>query len=259
MTLEFQVFSDIHLELLTPTALPRIPPRAKYLFLAGDIGGIKNENYTKFLDYCSANWEKVFYVFGNHEFYNRHSIETVIEKTQEIINTYPNIHLLNNSHVELDGYIIYGFIGWTKSIFPTTRQAKEYLNDYKYISTREGPLTIARQDELANTGTQLFKEFITNQTENKPIIVLTHFPPIQYSKYIGRRNSSDSLLQDYYGWPNLLEKKQINSENIICWISGHTHEAYDIIQSGIRYINNPIRYLGEHTGFTSDPYSITLA
>lgn len=44
---------------------PKIKPLAKYLFLAGDIGTISN----KYDSYCANNWEKTFYVLGNHEFY----------------------------------------------------------------------------------------------------------------------------------------------------------------------------------------------
>lgn len=52
--LSIQIISDIHLEFYK--SLPKIIPKSKYLFLAGDIGTIQNtyDNKIKnFLTYCS--------------------------------------------------------------------------------------------------------------------------------------------------------------------------------------------------------------
>ena len=59
-TLLLQIFSDIHIELWNK--MPEIPVMAKYLFLAGDIIQLNHPLFYKFFDYCSANWEKVFYI-----------------------------------------------------------------------------------------------------------------------------------------------------------------------------------------------------
>ena len=79
----FQLFSDIHLELLKSSKFPKIKPLTDYLFLAGDIGKINTPNYEPFFDYCSENWKKVFYVLGNHEFYNSNKdFKTLNQKIQ---------------------------------------------------------------------------------------------------------------------------------------------------------------------------------
>ena len=44
---------------------PHIKPLCKYLILAGDIGSIDDKQLFPFLDYCSKNWEKIFYILGN--------------------------------------------------------------------------------------------------------------------------------------------------------------------------------------------------
>ena len=65
-----QILSDIHLEFYK--TYPEFKPHAKYLFLAGDIWTIDSKwdfKVKKFLEYCSKNWEKTFYILGNHEFY----------------------------------------------------------------------------------------------------------------------------------------------------------------------------------------------
>ena len=62
-----QVYSDLHIELWNK--IPEITPRAKYLFLAGDVCHINHPLFFPFLDYCSKNWTKTFYIPGNHEYY----------------------------------------------------------------------------------------------------------------------------------------------------------------------------------------------
>ena len=69
MSISIQIFSDIHIELWNK--MPEIPVKAKYLFLAGDIIQLNHLLFYEFFDYCSVNWEKVFYIPGTHEFYSK--------------------------------------------------------------------------------------------------------------------------------------------------------------------------------------------
>lgn len=75
MTTKLQYVSDIHLETHnnnTSTELFKtiLKPSAPYLALCGDIGYPGAPLYESFLKYCSDNFEHVFYVAGNHEYYN---------------------------------------------------------------------------------------------------------------------------------------------------------------------------------------------
>jgi hypothetical protein len=54
--LSIQIYSDLHLELTT--SVPKITPRAPYLFLAGDISRFSYPSFKEFLKYCNQNWEK---------------------------------------------------------------------------------------------------------------------------------------------------------------------------------------------------------
>ena len=74
MMTKFQYISDIHLETHHNTSKnifeKILKPSAPYLVLCGDIGYPGAELYKPFLEYCSKNFERVFYIAGNHEFYN---------------------------------------------------------------------------------------------------------------------------------------------------------------------------------------------
>ena len=76
MTFSMQYVSDIHLEMhdkynegvITPSMF--LKPSAPYLALCGDIGIPELKAYDVFLGWCSNNYEKVFLIAGNHEYYN---------------------------------------------------------------------------------------------------------------------------------------------------------------------------------------------
>ena len=248
--MKFQLFSDIHLE-LTKSYL-KIPILSEYLILAGDIGSIKNQNFKDFITYCSLNYKKVIYIFGNHEFYSKHNIDTVKEQFKDFFNKFDNIFLLDNSPIVIEDITIYGFIGFTSPIFSQTHIAKNYLNDYNQIRTKNGLFTISNHNEIVKYETDKFKEFILSTDSNK-VLIISHFPPVKNtsdSKY------KDSILSNYFTWNNYLKLNNIKTDKIKCWISGHTHYSYDFIEEDIRYISNQIGYTNEETGFNNGLFEI---
>jgi predicted MPP superfamily phosphohydrolase len=129
-----QIYSDIHIELWDK--LPEIPVTAKYLILAGDICQLNHPQFYPFLDYCSTNWEKTFYIPGNHEYYSikKNMNEVEFEYKYRIGEKYKNVFYLNNKYVRLNEDInVYGTTFWTIPSFKSTYNAKQYLNDYNQI------------------------------------------------------------------------------------------------------------------------------
>ena len=129
-----QIYSDLHIELWN--RLPEIPVKSKYLILAGDICQLNYPQFYPFLDYCSINWEKTFYIPGNHEYYSRkkNMNELEFEYKYRIEERYKNIFYVNDSFVSLDNDInIYGSIFWTDPPFHSNYEAKLYINDYNNI------------------------------------------------------------------------------------------------------------------------------
>ena len=100
--LAIQIFSDLHIELWNK--LPVMQVKSKYLFLAGDICFLNHPLFFPFFDYCSLNWEKVFYTPGNHEFYSkkRNYGELDFEYKLKIEERYKNVFYLNDEFVSLD-------------------------------------------------------------------------------------------------------------------------------------------------------------
>lgn len=252
------MFSDIHIELWN--TFPKIPVKSKYLILAGDIGQINHTSFYPFLDYCSGNWEKTFYIPGNHEYYSKDKNMTELEFAYKynIESRYKNIFYLNNSVVKLENDInIYGSTYWTEPPFRSNYEAQLYINDYNYIRYfKQGldkvvELDVPKVRELSNDSFKQLQDYLAG--ENKKTIVVTHFPPVRtgtsHPKYLAEKRMTNL----YFAWPdNTLNKFQLN--NVIAWVSGHTHWSYDFEKNGIRLIGNQLGYKSEvgQTGINED-------
>lgn len=254
-----QLFSDLHLEFFNGTRFPRIPPRAQYLFLAGDIGNLyKNpENFVAFFDYCSENWKKVFYVAGNHEYYFNDGSPLQRDVYSEFFGeessrAYDNVFYLNNTAVDLDNETrIYGATLWTPP------QPSPSLNDYNHMTPSDIlNKSIEQRKKL--------REFL--QENDKPAILITHFPPTQIGTSHPKFASQSIFLKNYFAWkPDLLlgDVPRKKLENVKLWCSGHTHYSYNITMGcshggfgpavAIPCISNQVGYPREgDTGFDED-------
>jgi len=246
-----QVLSDIHTELWNK--FPKFPSKCKYLILAGDISQLNHPSFYPFLDYCSVNWEKTFYIPGNHEYYSKdkNMTELEIEYKFNIETKYKNIFYLNNSAVELENDInIYGSTFWTNPSFSSNDKAVKYLNDYNCINYYNNcldkvvKLDVQKVRELSNDSLKMLQEYLAR--ENKKTIIVTHFPPQQTGTSHLKYRLQGEIMKSYFSHSNGTLKKFVNTSNILCWISGHTHYSYDFISpEGIRLISNQLGYKNE--------------
>lgn len=245
----FQVFSDLHIELWN--SIPLIPVKAKYLFLAGDVCNINHPLFYPFLDYCSNNWIKTFYVPGNHEYYikKKNYNELLFDYKYKIGERYKNIYCLDNNFVSLDEDInVYGSTFWTHPPFSTTYDAKLYINDYNWITYfKKGidhvvDLDISYVRQLSDESFNNLKTYL-NQT-NKKTIIMTHFPPTRTGTSHPIYLSEKRAANNYFAWPDdTLQNFELR--NVLTWVSGHTHWSYDFVKDGVRIISNQLGYKSE--------------
>jgi predicted phosphodiesterase len=261
-----QIFSDIHIELWNK--LPEIPVKAKYLFLAGDICNQMHPLFYPFFDYCSDNWEKVFYISGNHEYYvkQKNFNELCFEYKYRLGERYKNVFYLDNDFVKLDQEInIYGSTFWTVPPFANAYQARMYINDYNWITYFDKEkrhvvnLDTNYVKELANESFNKLQKYL-NETDKKTI-VMTHFPPLRSGTSDPKYYAEERKVNLYFSWPEgTLEN--FNLKNVPVWISGHTHWSYDFEKFGTRFLSNQLGYKSElgETGLIEDGiYEITIS
>lgn len=254
-----QIYSDIHLELTK--SIPYFPPVAKYLFLAGDISRFSHPSFQEFLTYCNNNWEKTFYVFGNHDYWNINSyVQKIKREVKECLqnNKLTNIYILDNQFVSLnEDLIVFGSTFWTQSPFVSEYEARMYINDYNMMrykrdSTDPRPYDLSPRDVndmSIEDSLSIYDCLNTNElTKDKKVIVMTHFPPQQKKTSHPKYVLQSKIMKNYFAHPDGKINEFDNISNISCWISGHTHYSYDFVSpEGVRLISNQMGYIGELT------------
>lgn len=222
--------SDLHLEFgALDEDLTKFT--GQYLLLAGDITLLNALNPTKtdkdnrklrkrthaFFDIVTQNFEKVFYITGNHESYS-----SDILKEKEIVNTYlPKVHFLENESIELENDIVlYGSTLWTSlndNNPNDVMRVSTILNDFRQISYGKRLFTPTDFIHFHNKGLYELKKTLKNY-ENKKIVVMTHHSPC----HLGL---SDIRSDPYYdsAYYTDLSNIMLNYENLLHWVHGHTH------------------------------------
>src|SRR2546421_11715537 len=128
--MRLQILGDLHLEFGTA----KVPVTdADVVVLAGDIHlGREGRKWARshFTD------KPVVYVLGNHEFY-RHSLPELTETLKRETDG-SNIHLLENTAVEIDGVRFLGCTLWTDfrlaaDTESAIRAAEQIMSDYSII------------------------------------------------------------------------------------------------------------------------------
>jgi len=248
--MKFQVVSDIHLEFRN--TIPKIEPKADYLFMAGDIGNYSKRSFIDFLDYVSTNWKRVFYITGNHEYYG-HVKEKADEKYGEIIDRYDNIDMFscNGETIVIDGVAIIGCclwsspdcvdgindLKWIKKTYPSGSINKLRLYHMKYFNKKDIAYLEKAIDKCSVAGAE-------------KIIVMTHFMPLQNRNIIGTKYPN-GVYDHYYGnmLYDLVKKCDV-------WISGHTHQCFDQKVGNCRWISNAFGYPDENSGYNDIVFEV---
>lgn len=240
--MSFQVFSDLHLEHCGKN-IPQFTPKADNLILAGDI--FTPDTIKKFialLAYCTDKWQHIYYICGNHEFYDGGDMNILKLQYRSICSKFPNVHFLDNEYIIINGIAIYGFIGWTPLDKYIIRSGWEYLMDFQLIKILTSYMTPKMMVKISASDLEIFKSFIDKVNNDEilceSVLVISHFPPIREGtsdpKYRGNE------LQPYFSWKNIMEK--IICPKLKVWVSGHSHFSYNFIINGIKYFSNQIGY-----------------
>lgn len=241
--MKIQVFSDIHLEFYK--TYPKIKPQAKFLFLAGDIGKISDSNYTEFIEYCSKNWQNVFVVLGNHEFYHsKKSFDKLLHEYKEFYDNFSNVTLLEKDEIYLEDYRILGLTFWSfiedgYDIVNCTRKIK-----VRYFDKNENIRTSSIGRENYNKLFETSKKWLDEMyNPNIKTIIITHHPLTQ----------ENTLQQQFLNENHTKKRMNVFSTNytfnpnekLVC-ISGHTHYSHNFIdENGVHYISNQMGYNDE--------------
>lgn len=235
--MRIQYISDIHLEFLKKGILKKFAPQpADILCLAGDIGYPHSLSYKHFLIESSKQWEKIFLIAGNHEYYNKqHTMEENKSKIRSIIaeHSLKNITFLDNTYEDYNGYRFIGSTLWSK----ISENPSKLINDFYQIPH----MTPALYNTLHNEAVSFLKSDAVRASP-LPIVMMTHHLP-SYSlidpKY--RTREFDAYNQFFASNCDDLIRAPIKA-----WICGHTHTGFEKVVNGVPVYCNPGGYPDEN-------------
>lgn len=261
--MKIQYASDLHLEFYerAKTWEPiLIPIPDSILVLAGDIGNPSRSLFKQFLEYCSHNWKSVYYVAGNHEFYNKdpgpgtrkwfipETIDARLESIEKICREFENVHFLNRNAAMLDEKTI--LLGATLWSSPTEDTAAAMNDTSRIWLTRDKKMHAADMCEMNEKDKSWLREHISAATIlGYKIIVVTHYlpsPDVTIDKY---------MLPEYAPMISGFANFDMNDlfEYVSIWICGHTHGCKTVKVNKTTITTNTLGYPGEGVeGYSPD-------
>lgn len=251
------ITSDLHIDVSPGYTLPDPRPAHDVAVIAGDIC----EDMHKGVQWIASrglNDKPVIYVAGNHEFYRK-----AIDKnwTQAVVEArlHANIHILQDSHIDIDGVRFIGATLWTDYClygeafaWQSYSAAQAGMNDHRLIRVASKGYSKFRTKDAFNehvASRRFIEETLSRPFDGARVVVTHHAPSV---KSIDHERFAGDVLNGAYAsnLDHLVDKADL-------WIHGHIHKASDYRIGDGRVVCNPRGYeaLGELSGY--DP-SLTI-
>ena len=231
--MKFQYVSDLHLEI--SKTLPNIQRQAPNLILAGDVGIPTQDIYDKFLKYVSDQFETVFIITGNHEYYQKHEkglyMNQIDELIREICGRLGNVYFLQNDTFLFGRDIcIFGDTLWSKITKEEQNTVECFISDYRMIPK----LSVEKSCKLHEESVQKLQDALSLYSDRRFVIICHHIPKLSLVLPKYRGSSLNSAFAS--------DVACMDTDQIIAVVYGHTH--VDSILG--KFYCNPIGYPGEN-------------
>jgi len=238
-----QLVSDLHLEINQQYSSFTLPPSAPFLVLAGDIGRlVDNAGYLAFLEQLAPQYEKIFLVLGNHEFYNT-SYESGLEKARALEkepSLGAKVVLLQNGRWDdpNSNLTILGCTLWSAIPPAASDLIRARVSDFMEISG----WNVEKHNQLHAEDVEWLREQIqqidTLPGPQRAVVVATHYAPFI-------RGSSDPRHAESPLTPAFATEllAQGGWKHVKAWIFRHTHHSKDCVRDGIRVVANQRGYV----------------
>lgn len=235
--MRIQLLSDLHLESQSYTL--KNSKHADVIVLAGDICTLRQRDRLRGL-LAATDFKPTVMVTGNHEYYGS-SLINVDYQLGMILGAYPNVHLLNNSYMEIEGIVFAGGTLWTDFALPFTfngrtasdpplaaRLAVEGISDFRHVRDLF-PSTMLKHH------VECFSVIAAAKSLGRPTVVVTHFLPSPQS--VNERFKGEPL-NSYFA----SDCEALMGDNVLAWLHGHTHCSAYYRVNGTQVVCNPRGY-----------------
>lgn len=244
-----QYCSDLHLEFReNENFLKRNPLKAAsdILLLAGDIVPFAVQNKRDwFFDLISEQFEAVYWVPGNHEYYGYDLADKCGALNEKIRG---NVFLINNSVVKhQDVRLIFSTL-WTEIGAANQEEIRLGMSDFhviKYMNDRFRPI---HYNQLHQESRDFLSKALKQGSPGKTVVITHHVPTfLNYpAKYRGDALNEAFAVELF----DLIEPSGVDY-----WIYGHHHQYIPEFEIGrTRLVTNQLGYVkyGEHHAFRRD-------
>ncbi len=242
--MKIQICSDLHLEFSKNRDwLKEHPliPKGDILIIAGDTYYLDRE-YAEldFIKKAAKDFQSVYLIPGNHEYYGGFDISTALTPTYKEI--YENVYMVNNQVIELDQIQLIFSTMWSK-IETNPLEVKQMMPDFYKIKFKEEKFNINHFNDIH----EVAMEFLSNAVKSKTKkVVITHHLP---SNECTAEEFNGSVLNEAF----CVEKTNfILDHDINFWIYGHSHRNLQDFKIGnTQMITNQFGYVAwkEHRTF----------
>ncbi len=250
--MKIQYCSDLHIEFKSNWDWLKsnpIKPIGEILLIAGDTYYLGKEFMKhEFFDYASENFERVFLIPGNHEFYGGYDVEICFLQNYEL-QIRENVFLVNNNTIEIDNVKFIFSSLWSK-IVKEVVPILGSLNDFRLINLNNQKLTVSDYNLMFENSWKYLQKEITAKTKKKKVVITHHLP----SHYCNLEIYKNSKLNEAFC---VDLTKYINKSDVNYWIYGHSHGNKGQFKIGkTKMITNQLGYLDarEEKKFKNDAY-----
>lgn len=245
--LRFQILSDLHLEVGQQYEAFNIPPKAPYLILAGDIGRlIDYKPLLAFLERQCQNFEKIFYVLGNHEIYgtSRSNGLSMVDDLQRESCLGKRLIILNRESYCFEdeaGPVVLGCTLHSQITAETRAIVKMKIQDFSKIEDWTiDDHNAEHAKDVAWLQSKIHRLRTDIQNRSRPILVITHHAPSTQGTSIptdAKNPWSAAFATD------LLENPELHEfSNVHTWVFGHTHHTMQAKIGGVNVVSNQRGY-----------------
>jgi Icc-related predicted phosphoesterase len=237
--MKIQYASDLHLEFPDNTWYfinNPIVPKADILVLAGDIVTLDSvTDKAWFFDYLSENFEQVYWVPGNHEYYHYSDINRYAGSFNVLVRN--NVRLVNNVTIKHDDVNLIFTTLWSKIRKENIHFIQQRMNDYRLIRDAGEILTPKKTNMLHEVNIAFLRSELERLQDEKTVVVTHHVPTeMEYPKQF----KGDSLMEGFV--VELSEMIEELKPNV--WIYGHSHHSKPKFQIGeTLMLNNSLGYV----------------
>lgn len=250
--MKIQFASDLHLEFHDNSRWLKdnpLIPVGDILLLAGDIGYLGDENYSKhpFWNWCAEYFKETIVVPGNHELYKGLDINDLSEGWE--------LKIRNNVRVVYNKVLHYGDIDiicstlWAEIPLREAYFTEKEVSDFRRIRDGERFLSWARFNEEHRKCIDFICRSVEESKAKTKIVVTHHVPSFQLMAEEFRGSMINGAFTS-----NL--DKMIENLSINYWIYGHSHRNIETEIGGTKMLTNQLGYVfaNEHIDFNGKKF-----